>query len=191
MSASTDHQVDTRQRPPAGRWTIDPGHAEVAFVGRHMMLARVRGRFTGVVGAIEVADRLEDSRLEVTIDMASVESGDPARDDHLRSSDLFDIARHPQARFVAAGVDVDGATGVVHGELTIKGVTRPVPLDVTYVGHGTDPWGGERVVFSARGRVDREEFGVTWNMPLDRGGVLVSREIDIEIDLEAVRDDAA
>lgn len=177
---------DARVRPPAGRWAIDPGHAEVAFVGRHLMLTKVRGRFTGVAGTIVIADRREESRVEATIDVDSVDSGDPTRDGHLRSSDLFDVDRHPTATFRATGLRLDGPRGRMEGELTLRGVTRPVTLVVEYAGHVVDPWGGERLVFSAAGRVDREDWGLTWNMPLDAGGLLVSREVDIEINLEAV-----
>ena len=184
---TTQRHMEAQLAPPAGLWVIDPGHAEVGFVGRHLMLSRVRGRFTGVDGAITIADPLEASHVEVAIDMRSVESGDTTRDDHLRSSDLFDVDAHPTATFVGTGLTVDGSRGRLAGELTIKAMTRPVVLDVEYLGHGTDPWGGERVVFSARARINREDWGVTWNMPLDTGGLLVSREIDVEIELEAVR----
>lgn len=182
---------DTRIIPPAGRWAIDPGHAEVAFVGRHLMLTKVRGRFTGVAGTIVIADRPEESRVEATIDVRSVDSGDETRDDHLRSPDLFDVEQHPTATFRATGLRLDGPRGQMEGELTLRGVTRPVSLAVQYAGHVVDPWGGERLVFSAGGRVNREDWGLTWNMPLDAGGLLVSREVDIEINLEAVPETAA
>ena len=173
---------------PAATWAIDPGHAEVAFVGRHFGLTRVRGRFTGVDGLVRVDDVVERSAIEVTIDMASVASGSSDRDEHLRSSDLFDVAVHPTATFRSTGIVVTSAVGGhVDGELTIKGVTRPVRLDVEHLGQVTDPWGGQRAVFSASTVINREHYGVSWNMPLDAGRLLVSREIRIEIEVELVR----
>lgn len=172
--------------PAPGTWEIDPGHADVSFVGRHFMVTKVRGRFTGVTGAVVIAEDIEDSRVEVTIDMASVASGNPTRDDHLRSAELFDVERFPQATFRSTEVVWNGDRGTVLGDLTIHGVTRAVPLEVAFEGHARDPWGGDRAVFSARTRVNREDFGVTWNVALEAGGVLVSQEVQIEIDLETV-----
>lgn len=172
--------------PAPGTWEIDPGHADVSFVGRHFMVTKVRGRFTGVTGAVVIAEDIEDSRVEVTIDMASVASGNPTRDDHLRSAELFDVERFPQATFRSTKVVWNGDRGTVLGDRTIHGVTRAVPLEVAFEGHARDPWGGDRAVFSARTRVNREDFGVTWNVALEAGGVLVSKEVQIEIDLETV-----
>ena len=172
--------------PAAGRWQIDPGHTEVAFIGRHFMLTKVRGRFTGVSGVIQVADGPGDTAVEVIIDVASVESGSQARDDHLRSADLFDASRHPTATFSGRAADWHGTRGLLTGELTLRGVTRPVTLHAEYLGYAADPWGGHRAVFTAAGTVNREDWGLTWNMPLDGGGLLVSKEIRIEIELEAV-----
>ena len=171
--------------PVRGRWQIDPGHTEVAFVGRHFMLTKVRGRFTGVTGVIVVAEEPGESAAEVTIDMASVQSGSTARDDHLRSPDFFDVARHPTASFSGHAAGWQGTRGLLAGELTIRGVTRPVTLQAEYLGHVADPWGGQRAIFTAEGTLNREDWGLTWNMPID-GGLLVSKEIRIEIDLEAV-----
>jgi polyisoprenoid-binding protein YceI len=172
--------------PAPGRWQIDPGHTEVAFIGRHLMLTKVRGRFTGVTGAIVVAEEPGESTAEVTIDMASVESGSQARDEHLRSADFFDAARHPEATFAGRAARWRGARGMLAGELTIRGISRPVTLAAEYLGHVADPWGGHRAVFTAAGTLNREDWGLTWNLPLDGGGLLVSREIRIEIELEAV-----
>ena len=172
--------------PASGRWQIDPGHTEAAFIGRHFMLTKVRGRFTGVTGTIVVADEPGESTVEVTIDMASVESGSQARDDHLRSADFFDTARHPIAAFSGRAAHWQGTQGLLAGELTIRGITRPVTLQVGYLGHVADPWGGQRAIFTARGILNREDWGLTWNMPLDGGGLLVSKDIGIEIEAEAV-----
>jgi polyisoprenoid-binding protein YceI len=180
--------VGGTEYPTPGRWKIDPGHAEVGFVGRHFGLTKVRGRFTGVTGHADIGDDITDSTLTVTIDTASVSSGDDTRDDHLRSADLFDVEQYPQATFTSTGIFVDGATGTVTGNLTIKDVTRPVTLDVEYVGHARDPWGNDRAVFSASTTINRGDWGLTWNMLLDTGGLLVSKEIRIEIEIELVRD---
>ncbi|NHC14639.1 YceI family protein [Motilibacter deserti] len=172
--------------PAPGAWAIDPGHADVAFVGRHMVFTKVRGRFVDVSGTVTIAEDPRDSALEVVIGMASVESGLNARDEHLRSAELFDVENYPTATFRSRSVDWHGTSGTVDGDLTIHGVTRRVPLAVTYEGYAKDPWGGERAVFSASTSVNREDFGLTWNMALEAGGLLVSKEISIEISVETV-----
>jgi polyisoprenoid-binding protein YceI len=180
--------TETRiERPPTGTWTIDSGHAGVGFVGRHFGLTRIRGRFTGVEGTVTIAEPVEQSTVAVVIAMDSVDSGDQTRDDHLRSADLFDVEHHPTATFRSTGVTAAGGTGRLSGDLTIKGVTRPVELDVEFVGGVADPWGNERAVFSASGLINREDWGLTWNMVLEAGGVLVSKEIRLEIDVELIR----
>jgi polyisoprenoid-binding protein YceI len=183
------HTVDRVDLPARGVWRIDPGHTEVGFVGRHFMLTKVRGRFTGVTGTITLGERPEDAAVDVTIDMATVTSGDDTRDDHLRSADLFDVAAHPTATFRSTDIRWQVPTdtaGSMTGDLTIKGVTRPVVLAVEYLGHVRDPWGNDRAIFSASARVNREDWGVTWNMPLETGGLLVSKEIDLTLEIEAV-----
>ncbi|HEY3503441.1 MAG TPA: YceI family protein [Actinocatenispora sp.] len=172
--------------PTAGTWRIDPGHAEVAFIGRHFMITKVRGRFTGVDGAVVIAEDPNRSAVQVTIDMASVESGDTTRDDHLRSADLFDVEKYPTATFTSTEVRWRGSEGAVTGDLTIHGVTRSVTLAAAFSGHVRDPWGKDRAVFSATTTVNREDFGLTWNMVLDSGSLLVSREIALEIEVETV-----
>lgn len=172
--------------PASGRWQIDPGHTEVAFIGRHFMLTKVRGRFTGVTGAITVAEDPGESTVEVTLDMASVESGSQARDDHLRSPDFFDVTRHPAAAFAGRAAGWQGTRGQLTGNLTIRGITRPLTLQAEYLGHVADPWGGQRAIFTAQGTLNREDWDLTWNMPLDGGGLLVSKDIRIEIEAEAV-----
>jgi len=180
--------VDGAVLPASGVWNIDPGHTDLAFVGRHFMVTKVRGRFTGVTGAVVIADDIEDSRVDVTIEMATVESGSAARDEHIKSAELFDVEQYPLATFRSTAVSWRGSAGTVHGDLTIHGVTRNVPLAVTFEGYARDPWGGDRAVFSARTKVNREDFDITWNMAVETGGVLVSKEIQIEIDLETVLD---
>lgn len=182
-------QSDTNiATPAAGTWALDPGHAEVGFVGRHFGLTKVRGRFTGVSGTVVIADDLAASTVDVTIDMATVSSGDHSRDDHLRSPDFFDVESHPTATFRSIHVDAaHGSSGRVTGDLTIKGITNSVVLDVEYLGHATDPWGNARTVFSASAAINRDDWGLTWNMLLDAGGLLVSKEIRLEIEAELIK----
>lgn len=178
--------IDGALLPAAGAWEIDPGHADVAFTGRHFMLTKVRGRFTDVTGTVTIAEDIGDSQVDVVIGMASVESGNAARDEHLRSAELFDVERFPQATFRSTRVDWHRTAGRVHGDLTIHGVTREVVLEATFEGHARDPWGGDRAIFSAHTKVNREDFGITWNMALEAGGVLVSKDITINLEVETI-----
>lgn len=178
--------MDGAVLPAPGAWDIDPDHSEVAFTGRHFMITKVRGRFTDVSGTITISQDMHDSQAQVVIGMASVESGSEARDDHLRSPDLFDVERFPQATFHSRRVEWQGNSGVAHGDLTIHGITRAVALDVRFEGYVRDPWGGDRAIFSAETTLDREEFGITWNMALETGGLVVSKDITINIQIETV-----
>ncbi|HET9421531.1 MAG TPA: YceI family protein [Nocardioides sp.] len=183
---SPTRTVDGVVLPGVGTWAIDPGHADVAFTGRHLMLTKVRGRFQDVRGSITVGETMNDSTVDVTIGMASVESGSSARDEHLRSAELFDVETFPEATFRSVSVEWDGDGGVVDGDLTIHGTTRRVPLRVAFEGYVRDPAGADRAIFSAETQVNREDFGITWNVALEAGGVLVSKDIKITIDIETV-----
>lgn len=185
---SPTREIDGIELPALGAWLIDPGHAEVGFVGRHLVFTKVRGRFRDVSGVIHVAEDPNATTVDVEIGMASGESGSDQRDEHLRSEDLFDVGTHPTATFRGQASAWLGQTGKLVGDLTIKGVTKPVAFDVDYHGFVRDPWGGDRIVFSASTTLNREEWGVSWNMPLEAGGLLVSKEIRIEIELEATRE---
>jgi len=188
MSTSTAsapvRTLDGVELPAPGVWSIDPSHAEVAFIGRHLKFTKVRGRFTGVEGAVRVGADPADTSLEVTIDMGSVASGHVDRDDHLRSPDFFDVENHPTATFRSTRVEWAGTAGKLHGDLTIKDVSHPVTLDVEYLGYAEDPWGGRRAIFSASATINREDWGLTWNQVLEAGGLLVSKEIRIELEVE-------
>jgi polyisoprenoid-binding protein YceI len=174
--------------PAVGTWVVDPGHAEVGFIGRHLMLTRIRGRFTRFDATINIAEDLADSTVEATIDMASVDSGGEARDEHLRSADHFDVEHHPTARFRSTAISWDGGrTATLTGDLTIRDVTRPVELLIDYLGAETDPWGNEKAAFSAHGVIDRSDFGLDWNMVVEAGGLLVSKQIELILDFEANR----
>ncbi|MET1008138.1 MAG: YceI family protein [Propionibacteriaceae bacterium] len=185
-TAVVTRTVDGHLLPAAGTWDIDPGHTELAFIGRHFMLTKVRGRFTRVTGSVTVDEDMNASGVNLDIDMSSVESGNQARDDHLRSAELFDVETHPTATFRSTRVDWRGSRGTVQGNLTIHGVTKEVALEVSFEGHARDPWGADRAVFTARSTVNREDFGITWNVALEAGGVLVSKNVQIEIELESV-----
>ena len=187
MSSAT-RTLDGVDLPAVGTWRVDPGHAEVGFIGRHFGLTKVRGRFTAVAGAVTIADDVARSSVAVEIGMASVSSGDQARDDHLRSADFFDVEHHPTATFRSGALTVDGTRATLQGELTIKSVSRPVELAVEYLGHARDPWDNDRAVFSAAATINREDWGLTWNIVLDAGGLLVSKEIRLEIEVELIRE---
>jgi polyisoprenoid-binding protein YceI len=179
--------LDGVEAPVAGTWSVDPGHTEVGFVGRHLGLTRTRGRFTGVDGTLHLAADPAASTIDVTIDMASVESGSANRDDSLRSDHWFDVENHPTAWFRSTAIAMDGTGGTVTGDLTMKGVTRPAVLDVEYLGYVRDPWGNDRAAFSATATINREDWGITNDMALDSGRLLVSKRIHLEIELELIR----
>ena len=172
--------------PATGTWSIDPSHSEVSFKVRHLGISKTRGRFGAFAGDIVVAEQPDQSRVTVEIDAASIDTKDQGRDEHLRSADFFDAAQFPTLTFVTRSVEPQGERWVVAGDLTIRGVTRPVVLDTEVVGLVTDPWGNERVGFHATAEVNREDFGLTWNAALETGGVLVGKTVQIDLEVEAV-----
>ncbi len=173
--------------PEAGSYDIDPTHSSIDFVVRHLVAAKVRGGFKTFTGSIVIGDAPEQSSVNVEIDVSSIDTGVDDRDAHLRSADFFDVENHPSATFVSTSVAPKGDRNyVVTGNLTIAGVTRPVDLDLEYAGAVTDPWGNSRVVFSATTEINREDFGLTWNQALETGGVMVSKNAKIEVEVEAV-----
>jgi polyisoprenoid-binding protein YceI len=178
--------IDDIQAPAAGVWAIDPTHTTVEFIGRHLVFTKVRGRFTGVSGAVTVADDPNASSVEITLDATSITTGTPDRDAHLKGEDFFDVDKYPVISFKSTSVEWKGHEGTVTGDLTVRGVSKPITLDVELTGVVTDPWGGDRAVFSASGEVDREDWGLVWNMALESGGVLVSKKIRFEIETEIV-----
>lgn len=192
MSQQGSEQVSVREQggvalPPAGTYVLDQAHTEIGFVARHM-LARVRGRFTSFDGRIEIAERPEDSGAEVEIDAGSIWTNQEMRDNHLRSGDFFDVGRFPRITFRSRGLRPTGPTTFqLVGNLTIKDVTREVLLDVEYLGFGSTLQGDAMVAFSARGEVDREDWGLTWNQVLETGGLLVGKKVQIDIEVEAIR----
>jgi len=170
----------------AGTWNIDPVHSEVGFTVRHMMVSKVRGRFTGFSGVITVAEDPLQSKVEATIDASSIDTGDETRDNHLRSGDFFSVEEHPNFTYRSTSVRQKGDDFEVEGELTIRGVTRSVPLSLELNGVGPDPYGGTRAGFSATTEISRKDFGIEFNIPLEGGGVVVGDKITVQLEIEAV-----
>jgi len=169
-----------------GTWTIDSLHSEVGFSVRHMMVSKVRGKFTKFAGEIVTAENLLDSSVSAEIDLASIDTGSDQRDGHLRSPDFFDTDNHPQMTYRSTGLRADGGDYVLEGELTLKGVTRSVPLKLEVNGFGPDAYGGTRAGFTATGQINRADFGVTWNAAIEGGGVVVADKVDLHLEIEAV-----
>ena len=169
----------------AGTWTIDPSHSEVGFTVRHLM-TKVRGQFEKFEGTVTTGETLADTKAEATIDLNSVNTREPQRDAHLRSSDFFDVENSGDMRFVSTSFDGTTATG----ELTIKGVTNVVELDVTFLGIDKDAYGNTRIGFEATTEINRKDFGVDFDIPLDGGKLLVGHKVNIELSIQAVLDQA-
>jgi polyisoprenoid-binding protein YceI len=169
-----------------GTWTIDPAHSEVTFGIRHLM-SKVRGSFTEFSGEIVIAEDLGASTATAEIKMASIDTRNADRDAHLKSGDIFGVETHPVMTFVAKGVRADGGDYLVDGDLSIKGVTRPVTLDVEFNGVGDDPWGGVRAGFTATTVVTRKDFNLEFNVPLQGDKVMLGDKVDIQLEIQAVR----
>lgn len=178
--------VGGRDVPAAGTWMIDPTHTSAEFVARHLMVAKVRGKFNDISGTIVVGENPVDTQVEVTIPASSVTTGVADRDGHLVSADFFDVENYPSIVFKSTGVTVgEGSAGTMTGELTVRGNTKPVELDFEFHGVIDDPWGNAKAAFSASTEVDREEWGLTWNAPLEAGGVLVGKKVKLELEIQA------
>jgi polyisoprenoid-binding protein YceI len=175
--------------PARTTWTIDPAHSQVEFAVRHLMISTVRGRFAGVKGTVVSDDSdLGTAQVDVTIDVHTIDTREAQRDAHLKSADFFDAEKFPVLTFKSTRViDVKGDRFKLVGDLTMHGVSREVTLDVTSEGRGKDPWGGERAGYSAVAKVNRSDFGLTWNQVLETGGIAVGDEIRIRLDLELVK----
>ena len=168
-------------------WTIDPSHSTIEFVAKHMMITTVKGRFAEFEGTI-VADEtnLAGSTVDVTMKAASLDTRSEQRDAHLRSPDFLDVETYPEVTFRSTRIEGTKDEFQLTGDLTIRGVTRPITLDVSFEGEGKDPWGGTRASFSAKGKFDRRDYGLTWNVALETGGILVSNEVKINIEAQVV-----
>ncbi|HKZ89078.1 MAG TPA: YceI family protein [Thermoplasmata archaeon] len=187
MSVTTQTQANEKRTQPS-TWEFDPAHSSVELSVRHLMISTVTGRFKSLRGSVTRDEAaIENSRVEAEIDAASIDTGVADRDNHLRSADFFDVANHPKLVFRSTKIeDLGGDSGRMHGELTIRGVTRPVILAVSYLGEIRDPWGNRRRGFSAETTLYRKDFGMTWNQVLDTGGVLVGDKIKVSLNIEAV-----
>ena len=173
-------------------WTIDASHSAAEFSAKHMMITTVKGRIADVRGTLSLDEKdLNRSAVEVELGAASIDTRNDQRDGHLRSADFLDVEQFPTITFRSRRVEgaalSEGTTFRLVGDLSIRGVTREVVLDATYEGRGRDPWGGERVSFSADTKIDRRDFGLTWNAALEAGGVLVSNEIKLHLEVQAIR----
>lgn len=169
-------------------WKLDPAHTLVEFSAKHLMITTVKGRITDVEGTIVSDEReLRNSSVEATLKAATIDTRTEQRDQHLRSADFLNADQFPEIRFKSTRIEGDKDSFKLTGDLTIRGVTRPIVLDVQFEGRTKDPWGGDRVGFSATGKIDRREFGLTWNQALETGGVVVGNDVKINLEVEAVK----
>jgi len=175
--------------PTLTAWTIDAAHSQVGFAVKHLMISTVRGRFGTVAGTVEFAgDSYADAKVDVTIDAASIDTREEKRDAHLRSADFFDVETFPTLTFKSRRVlAAKGDTFQLVGDLTIKGITREVALDVEVEGFQKDPWGNQKAGFSASTKINRKDYGLTWNAALETGGVLVGDEVKISLDVQLLQ----
>jgi polyisoprenoid-binding protein YceI len=169
-------------------WNIDASHSGINFSIRHMVVSKVRGRFTKYAGTLTLGEDLTSAIVDATIAAESIDTGTAQRDAHLRSADFFDVEKFPELKFRSKRIEkVDDTHYLLIGDLTIRGVSREVHLDVEYGGRAKDPWGNERLGFLARGSLDRKDFGLGWNQVLEAGGFLVGDRVEIELEVEAVK----
>jgi polyisoprenoid-binding protein YceI len=189
MSVRADRRtVDGLPIPAPGVLVVDAAHSSVEAVVRHLVIAKVKGRFTSFSGLIHVAEDPMQSWAEVTIDAASIDTGEPQRDEHLRSADFLDVKRYPTIEFKTTFLTKTGrARFQAGGDLTMRGQTHPVSVECEYKGLATDPWGNERLILTAESELDRTRWGLTWNGALETGGVLVSAQVQVQAEIQAVR----
>jgi polyisoprenoid-binding protein YceI len=182
------NQAEGLTLPAPGVFDIDVSHSHVGFVVRHMMVSKVKGRFTSFEGKISLAEKPQDSSVEVTIDATSIDTHDSGRDGHLRSPDFLDVEKFPTLSFRSTAL-VPTGEGLfdLEGELTLHGVTKPITIAVEQEGVVIDPYGNERIGFSGSAELNREDYGISFNMALEAGGVVVGKAIKLEIEIEAIR----
>ena len=190
MTATQDGVVTAIPGYVAGVWSIDPVHSEVGFTARHMMVSKVRGRFRNFSGQLATGQNPLDSSVTAEIDLSSIDTGNEQRDAHIRSADFFEVETYPTMLYRSTGVRRDGDGFVVDGQLTLKGVTRDVPLMLEVNGFGPDAYGGTRAGFTAIAEINRRDFGVNFNAVLETGGTVVSDRITIQLEIEAVLESA-
>ena len=177
--------------PAAGTittWKLDPTHTTVEFSAKHLMISTVKGRITDIEGTIHLDERNpRNSSVKATLKAASLDTRTDQRDQHLRSADFLDVEKFPEIKFQSSRIEGDKDSFKLTGDLTIREVRKPITLDVEFEGSTKDPWGGERVGFSAKGKFDRRDFGLTWNQALETGGVVVVNEIKVRVEVEAIK----
>ncbi len=179
--------VETATLPAAGSWALDTTHTDVSFTARHLMVTKVRGRFPLVEGSVTIAENPVESSVVAVLDAAGVDSGEAGRDEHLRNADFFDVEQYPTITFRSTKVEAArGGDYKLTGDLTIKDVTRPVTLELEYLGTIASPFGDQRAGFSASTEISRKDWGLEWNMALEAGGVVVGDKIKINIEAEAI-----
>ncbi|MDQ1122746.1 YceI family protein [Microbacterium trichothecenolyticum] len=168
----------------AGTWVLDPSHSEVTFTVRHMMISKVRGTFGMKSATLVAPENPLEATVEASVDVTSVDTKDEGRDQHLRSAEFFDVETYPTMDFRSTGVRVEDGDFLVDGELTIRGVSKPATFSIDFGGFGTDPWGNYKAGATAKTVINREDYGLTWNAALETGGVLVGKDVTIELDLQ-------
>jgi len=183
---STSTALSTAPALEPGTWHVDPAHSEIAFTVRHLM-SKVRGVFREFEGQVDIADDVNDSRAQATIQLSSVDTGAAQRDDHLRSSDFFDVQSKPTMTFISTSLGQGDGGHVLTGDLMVNGTTLPVELAVELLGAEVDGYGRTVVGFDATGEVNRKDFGVNWNMPLDGGRFLVGDKVTLSLSIQAVK----
>ena len=186
MSVATDTRQLLIPGYVAGTWTIDPVHTDVSFTVRHMMVSKVRGKFHGVSGSIVLAENPLASEVTADIDLGSIDTGNAQRDEHIRSADFFEVSSHPTMSFRSTSVRADGDDFVVTGDLSLRGVVKPVELKLEVNGFTKDPYGGTRAGFTASTQINRKDFGITIDMPMDGGGAVIGDKIQVLLEIEAV-----
>jgi len=170
-----------------GVWNVDTSHSVVGFSARHLMISKVRGRFTDFSGTVTIAEDPLQSIVEANVDLSSVTTGDDQRHAHLKRADFFDIENHPHMTFTSTSLKADGEDFVMTGDLTVAGTTRTVDFELEFDGVEKDPWGGTRAGFTASTEISRKDWEMTWNVALETGGVLVGDKVKIELDIELVK----
>ncbi len=172
----------------AGTWTIDPAHSDVSFTVRHMVVSKVRGYFRTFEGTLVTGESPETSSVSASIQLDSIDTNQEQRNEHIRSADFFDVAQYPTMTYRSTAIRQDGGDWIVDGELTLKGITKQVPLTLELNGFGPDAYGGYRAGFSAKGEINRKDFNVNFHQTLESGGLVVSDKVSILLEIEAVLD---
>ena len=173
----------------ATKWTIDPSHSEIQFKVKHLMVTTVTGSFKKFEGTVESnSDDFSDAKISFTADISSIDTGAPDRDKHLRSADFFELDKYPQLKFTSTSFKkIDEHNYDLAGDLNIRGVTKPIKLKVEYAGKAKDPWGNTKAGFALEGKINRKEWGLAWNAPLETGGVLVSEEVRLLAEIQLIQ----